>query len=51
LSLIGGLIGLSFIGSIGSLWGFVIFVGFFFAFGDKKQTIHDMIAKTVVTYK
>jgi len=51
LSLLGGLIGLSFIGSIGSLWGFVIFVGFFFAFGDKKQTIHDMIAKTVVTYK
>ncbi len=51
LSLIGGLAGLAFIGSIGSLWGFVIFVGFFFAFGDKKQTIHDMLAKTVVSRK
>ena len=51
LSLVGGIVGLTFIGSIGSLWGFVIFVGFFFAFGDKKQTIHDMLAKTVVSRK
>ncbi|MGB0887862.1 MAG: RDD family protein [Vicingaceae bacterium] len=51
LSLIGGLVGMTFIGTIGSIWGFVIFVGFFFAFADKKQTIHDMIAKTVVVRK
>ena len=51
LSLIGGLVGLTFIASFGSLWGFIIFVGFFFAFADKKQTIHDMIAKTVVVRK
>ncbi len=51
LSLLGGLIGLSLIGTIGSIWGFVIFVGFFFAFSEKKQTIHDMIAKTVVSWK
>jgi len=51
LSLIGGIVGLSFLGTIGSLWGLVIFIGFFFAFGDKKQTIHDMIAKTVVSRK
>jgi uncharacterized RDD family membrane protein YckC len=48
LALIGALIGVSFIGTIGSIWNFVIFIGFFFAFADKKQTIHDMIAKTVV---
>jgi len=51
LSLLGGLVGLSFIGSIGSIWGFVIFIGFFFALAEKKQTIHDMIAKTVVSWK
>lgn len=51
LSLIGGIVGLVFIGTLASLWGFAIFVGFFFAFGDKKQTIHDMLAKTVVSRK
>ena len=51
LSLLGGLIGLSFVSTIGSIWGLVIFIGFFFAFADKKQTIHDMIAKTVVSWK
>lgn len=51
LSLIGGIAGIAVIGSIGSLWGLVIFIGFFFAFGDKRQTIHDMIAKTVVSRK
>ena len=51
LSLIGGIAGIAVICSIGSLWGLVIFIGFFFAFGDKRQTIHDMIAKTVVSRK
>jgi uncharacterized RDD family membrane protein YckC len=51
LSLIGGFTGLIFIGSIGSLWSFVIFIGFFFVFGDNKQTIHDMLAKTIVSRK
>lgn len=51
LSLIGGFTGLFFIGTIGSLWSFVIFIGFFFVFMDNKQTIHDMIAKTVVSRK
>lgn len=51
LSLVGGVVGMSFIGTIGSIWSLVIFVGFFFAFSDKKQTIHDMIAKTVVVRK
>ncbi|MDG1476928.1 MAG: RDD family protein [Vicingaceae bacterium] len=51
LSLIGGIASVAFIGTIGSFLGLVIFIGFFFAFGDKKQTIHDMIAKTVVSRK
>ena len=51
LSLIGGLLGIAIIGSVASLWGFVVFVGYFFALGDKKQTIHDLIAKTIVIKK
>jgi len=48
---IGGVIGTSVISGLGTLWWWVIFIGFFFAFTDKKQTIHDMIAKTVVSRK
>lgn len=51
ISLIGGIVGISILGVLGSFWGFIIFIGFFFAFSDKKQTIHDMIAKTVVSRK
>ncbi|MFB0925160.1 MAG: RDD family protein [Vicingaceae bacterium] len=51
LSLLGGLVGLSFIGTIGNFWWWIIFIGFFFSFADKKQTIHDMIARTVVSWK
>jgi uncharacterized RDD family membrane protein YckC len=51
LSLIGGFIGASIVGSIGSLWGIVIFIGFFFVLSDKKQSIHDMLAKTAVCSK
>ena len=49
LSLIAGIIGVSILGTIASIWWLVIFVGFFIALGDNKQTIHDMIAKTVVS--
>ena len=51
LSLLGGMIGLSFLGVLGSLWSIVIFIGFFLVFMDNRQTIHDMIAKTVVSRK
>ena len=51
LSLIGGYTGIIYIGWIGSLWSFVIFIGFFLVFTDNKQTIHDMLAKTVVSRK
>ncbi len=51
LSLIGGVTALAFIGTIASIMGFIIFIGFFFVFADKKQTLHDIIAKTVVSRK
>jgi uncharacterized RDD family membrane protein YckC len=49
LSIVGSVLGLTLFGWIANLWGIVIFVGFFLVFLDNKQTIHDMIAKTVVS--
>jgi len=49
VSLIGSVLGLIFITTLASLWSLVIFVGFFLVFMDNRQTIHDMIAKTVVS--
>ena len=37
--------------TIGSFFGFVIFIGFFFVLGEKKMAFHDMIAGTAVYYK
>ena len=51
LALIGSMAGLMLISILGTLWGITIFIGFFLAFMDNKQTIHDMIAKTVVSRK
>ncbi len=51
VSLIGSALSLLVLGWIANLWGIVIFIGFFLAFMDNKQTIHDMIAKTVVSRK
>jgi len=51
LSLLGSMSGLFVISTLGSIWSLVIFVGFFLVFMDNKQTIHDMIAKTVVSKK
>lgn len=48
IGIIGGMTGLTIISTLGSIWGLVIFVGFFLVFMDNRQTIHDMIAKTVV---
>lgn len=36
---------------IGALFGFVIFIGCFFAAGDRHQALHDMICKTIVVRK
>ena len=51
LVLLGGYTGFFPLGIIGNLWSFVLFVGYFLVFTDNKQTIHDMLAKTVVSRK
>jgi len=48
LGIIAGTTGIAVIGTLGSIWSLVIFVGMFIVFTDNRQTIHDMIAKTVV---
>ncbi|MDF1673830.1 MAG: RDD family protein [Vicingaceae bacterium] len=48
LGIIGGMTGLMIISTLGSIWGLVIFVGYFLVFMDNRQAIHDMIAKTIV---
>lgn len=42
------LTGVEFLGTLGSILGFIIFIGFFFVLGSRKQAFHDMIAKTAV---
>lgn len=55
ISAIVGLLGLatliSVISTIGSVAGFIIIIGCFFALGEKKLALHDMIAKTAVYKK
>lgn len=55
ISSIIGLIGLavmiSTINTVGSVLGIVVLIGCFFALGDKKLALHDMIAKTAVFKK
>ena len=55
ISTIVGLIGLavmmSMLNTVGSVLGFVILIGCFFALGEKKLALHDMIAKTAVFRK
>ncbi|MBO7495262.1 MAG: RDD family protein [Salinivirgaceae bacterium] len=36
---------------MGNLFGFVIFIGCFFAAGDRHQALHDMMCRTVVVKK
>ena len=43
--------GLHLLSAVGSLAGFVIFIGCFLVLGDKKQALHDMAAKTAVFKK
>lgn len=55
ISTLVGLIGIalmaSMVNSIGSGLGIVILIGCFFALGEKKLALHDMIAKTAVFRK
>jgi len=51
MAVLAGITGISMIGSLGSLAGLIVFIGFFFILGDKKQGFHDMIAKTAVFNK
>lgn len=55
ISFIIGLIGaaamISTINTVGTVLGIIVFIGCFFALGDKKLALHDMIAKTAVFRK
>jgi uncharacterized RDD family membrane protein YckC len=48
LTVLGALTGIGIISQLGSLVGLVIFVGCFFVLGQKRQALHDLIAKTAV---
>ncbi len=39
---------ISLLSTIGGLWSFVFLIGCFFALGEKKQALHDQIAKSAV---
>lgn len=48
LSLVAIILAIPIVKTIGSFFGFIIFIGCFFALGSSKQSIHDMISKTAV---
>jgi len=43
--------GLIFLNPLGSIIGFVMFLGCFLALGDDRQALHDKIAKTAIYHK
>ena len=47
-SLLAGIVGITLIAKVGSLLGFVWFLGCFLVLGKARQGLHDMIAKTAV---
>jgi uncharacterized RDD family membrane protein YckC len=51
MAVLAGITGVAMLSTLGSLAGFIVFIGFFFILGDKKQGFHDMIAKTAVFNK
>lgn len=51
LALLAGVTSVAILGTLGSLAGLAIFVGCFFTLGDKKQALHDIVAKTIVLKK
>lgn len=48
LQFLGFLTALSVINGLASLVGFVVFVSYFFALGEKRQTLYDLICNTTV---
>ncbi len=50
-SLIGALAMLNIVETIGSIYGFVIWIGFFFVLGANRMAFHDMGANTAVFFK
>lgn len=51
LTVLAGITGEYYLSSLGSLAGFIVFIGFFFILGDNKQGFHDMLSKTAVFEK
>jgi len=51
LALLAGVTSVAILGTIGSIAGLIIFIGCFFVLGDKRQAIHDLVAKTAVFKK
>lgn len=51
LTLLGAVLSVSILGTVGGILGLVIFIGCFLVLGAKKQALHDMVAKTAVFKK
>lgn len=51
MTVLAGITSVAMLSSLGSLAGFIVFIGCFFVLGDKRQGFHDMIAKTAVFNK
>lgn len=51
LTALGAILGVAILGTIGGIVGLVIFIGCFMVLGAKKQSLHDMVAKTAVFKK
>lgn len=51
LSIFAIITSLTFISSIGGIFGIIVFVGCFVVLGQNKMALHDYIAKTAVFYK
>ena len=47
-TMVAGFVGISMLGTVGSILSLVFFVGCFFALAEKKQALHDIIVKTAV---
>ncbi|MCK4837142.1 MAG: RDD family protein [Candidatus Aminicenantes bacterium] len=51
IDLAGRITGITFLGAIGGFAGIAVFFGCIYALGEKKQALHDILAKTAVFRK